>query len=124
VPDFEWRCLGYRIEAEGKVVTISGDTVLCDGIVSLAKDADLLVQCCHLPKSRVTNPVMKYLTTSIVPSSGQVGVIAAQAGAKRMVITHLSESISLENKTEIFSDIHQDYLGEILLGQDLMTIEV
>ena len=68
VPDFEWRCLGYRIEAEGSVVAISGDTVLCDGIVSLAKDADLLVQCCHLPKSKVTNPVMRYLTTSIVPS--------------------------------------------------------
>jgi ribonuclease BN (tRNA processing enzyme) len=124
VPDFMWRCLGYRIEAEGAVVAISGDTVLCDGIISLAKDADLLVQCCHLPKSRVTNPVMRYLTTSIVPSSGQVGAIAAQAGAKRMVIIHLSESISTENIAEIFADIRCDYRGEVLFGQDLMTIEV
>ena len=44
LPDFEWRCLGYRIEAEGKVITISGDTVLCDGIIGLAKNADLLIQ--------------------------------------------------------------------------------
>ena len=51
VPDFDWRCLGYRIEAEGKIVTISGDTVPCEGVIGLAKDADLLVQCCHLPKS-------------------------------------------------------------------------
>ncbi len=124
VPDFDWRCLGYRIEAENKVVTISGDTVYCDGILNLAKDADLLVQCCHLPKSRVTNPVMKYLTTSILPSSGQVGAIAAQAGAKRMVLTHLSESISTDNQEEIFEDIRGDYRGEVLLGHDLMTIEV
>ena len=124
VPDFDWRCLGYRIEAEGVVVTISGDTVYSDGILGLAKDADLLVQCCHMPKSRVNNPVMGYLTTSILPSSGQVGAIAAQAGAKRMVLTHLSESISTDNEQEIFSDIRADYQGDVLLGYDLMTIEV
>lgn len=124
VPDFEWRCLGYRIEAEGKVLTISGDTVSCDGIIGLAKDADLLIQCCHLPKSQVNNPVMKYLTTSIVPSSGQVGSIAAEAGVKRMVITHLSATISPENYAEIHSDIQQDFQGEILFGQDLMEIKV
>ena len=124
VPDFEWRCLGYRIEAESKVVTISGDTVPCEGIVALAKDADLLIQCCHLPKSLVTNPMMEYLTTSILPSSGQVGTIAAEARAKRMVLTHLSETINQANFPEIRNDIHQDYQGEVLLGRDLMNIEV
>ncbi|HFE66890.1 MAG TPA: MBL fold metallo-hydrolase [Chloroflexi bacterium] len=123
-PDFEWRCLGYRIEAEGKVVTISGDTVPCAGIVNLAKDADLLVQCCHLPQSRVNNPLMQYLTTSILPSSGQVGTIAAEAGVKRMVLTHLSETISQANFPEILDDIRRDYRGEVLLGQDLMSIAV
>lgn len=123
-PDFEWRCLGYRIEAEGKVVTISGDTVPCDGIIKLAKDADLLIQCCHLPKSQIINPLMKYLTRSILPSSGQVGLIAAKAEVKRMVITHLSSTISQENYQEILEDIQQDYQGEILFGQDLMNIKV
>lgn len=124
IPDFDWRCLGYRIEAEGKVITISGDTVLCDGIIGLAKDADLLIQCCHLAKSQVTDPVMQYLTTSILPSSGQVGIIAARANAKHMVITHLSESISLENRSEIFADIRKDYQGTLTMGQDLLEIQV
>ena len=123
-PDFEWRCLGYRLEAEGKVVTISGDTVPCAGIIGLAQNADLLVQCCHLPKSRVTGPLMTYLTTSILPSSGQVGSIAAAAGVKRMVLTHLSASITPEIYSEIHQDIGQDYQGEVIIGQDLMTIEV
>ncbi len=122
--DFEWRCLGYRIEAEGKTVAISGDTIPCEGIIGLAKDADLLIQCCHLPKSQVTNPLMIYLTESILPSSGQVGLIAAQAGVKRMVITHLSATINPATYAEILADIRQDYDGEVIVGEDLMTIEI
>lgn len=124
VPDFDWPCLGYRLEAEGKVLAISGDTVPCTGIVRLAQDADLLVQCCHMPKRAVDNPVSKYLTQAILPSSGQVGAIAAEAGARRMVITHLSESISAANYAEILEDIRQDYQGEVLIGEDLMKIEL
>jgi len=124
VPDFEWRCIGYRIEAEGKVVTISGDTIPCEGIIGLAKDADLLVQCCHMPKKLVNNPLMEYITASILPSSGQVGSVAAEAKVKRMVITHLSATINQDNYSEILEDIHQDYQGEVLIGQDLMEIEL
>ncbi len=123
-PDFNWHCLGYRIEAEDKVVTISGDTVPCDGIIKLARDADLLVQCCHLPQSLVNNPLMQYLTTSILPSSGQAGIIAAEAGVKRMVLTHLSDTITQDTFPEIRDDIRQAYQGDVLLGQDLMCIEV
>ncbi len=123
-PDFEWRCLGYRIEAEGKVVTISGDTVPCAGIIGLARDADLLVQCCHFPQSLESNPVLKYLMTSILPSSGQAGMIAAEAGVKRMVLTHLSATITPTNFSEILDDIRQAYQGEVILGQDLMKVEV
>jgi len=123
-PDFEWHCLGYRIEAEGKVLTISGDTVPCDGIVKLATDADLLIQCCHMKKSQVNNPLMEYLTEAIVPSSGQVGEIASKAGVKRMLLTHLSATITSADFPEILDDIEKDYQGEVILGQDLMTIEV
>jgi hypothetical protein len=40
-----WMCYGYRFEAEGKVVAISGDTVDCEGLAQLAHGADLLVHC-------------------------------------------------------------------------------
>ena len=34
-----WVCLGYRVEAEGKVVAFSGDSVAREGLVRLARDA-------------------------------------------------------------------------------------
>ncbi len=36
--------LGFRIEAEGKVVAIAGDTVPCDGLDAICQDADIYVQ--------------------------------------------------------------------------------
>jgi len=123
-PDFKWYCLGYRIEAEGKVLTISGDTVPCQGIIKLAKDADLLIQCCHMKKSQVNNPLMEYLTTSILPSSGQAGEIASEAGVKRMVLTHLSATITSTDLPEILDDVGETYQGEVILAEDLMVIEV
>jgi ribonuclease Z len=125
VLDFDWRCLGYRIEADdNKVVTVSGDTILCDGIIDLADGADLLIQCCHMPQSKVTNVAMNYLATNILPSSAQVGKIAAQAGVKRMVLTHLSATINQDNYADILADIRQDYGGDVLVGDDLMVLKL
>ncbi|MFQ6030172.1 MAG: MBL fold metallo-hydrolase, partial [Dehalococcoidia bacterium] len=119
-PDFDWRCLGYRIEAQNKVVTISGDTVPCPGISGLARDADLLVQCCMWPESARTDPALLILTETILPTTTQAGQIAAEAGVKRMVLTHLSASI---NQDEALAEVRQHYQGEVLFGEDLLVIE-
>jgi len=119
-PDFDWRCLGYRIESGAEVITISGDTVPCPGVIGLARDADLLVQCCMWPESALTNPTVQILTESVLPTTTQAGQIAAEAGVKRLVLTHLSPSV---NETEALADVRQHYQGEVLLGSDLLVIE-
>ena len=122
-PDFDWHCLGYRIEAQGEVIAISGDTVPCPGISGLARDADLLVQCCTFPERFLTNPATRFLTESILPSATQAGQIAAEAGVKRMVLTHLNHSISQNNFVEVLADVRQNFQGEVLFGEDLLVIE-
>ncbi len=123
-PDFGWPCLGYRIEATDQVVAISGDALPCPGISKLARDADLLVQCCMWPESLLTtNPALRTLTESILPSTTQAGEIAAEAGVKRMVLTHLNASITQNNYAEVLADVRQNYQGEVLLGEDLLVIE-
>jgi ribonuclease Z len=77
-----------------------------------------------MPQSKVTNIAMKYLATNILPSSAQVGKIAAQAGVKRMVLTHLSATINRDKFAEILADIRQDYEGDVLLGEDLMVLKL
>ncbi len=119
-PDFDWHCLGYRIEAQDQAVAISGDTVPCPGISKLARDADLLVQCCMWPESALNNPGIRVLTETILPTTAQAGQIAAEAGVKRMVLTHLSASV---NQAEALAEVGQHYQGEILFGEDLLVIE-
>ncbi len=119
-PDFDWRCLGYRIESGAEVITISGDTVPCPGVIGLARDADLLVQCCMWPESALTNPTVQILTKSVLPTTTQAGQIAVEAGVKRLVLTRLSPSV---NETEALADVRQHYQGEVLLGSDLLVIE-
>ena len=121
-PDFDWHCLGYRIEAAGKVVTISGDTVPCEGINKLAQDADLLVQCCHVPMARAGTATMRYLTASILPTTEQAGQIAAAANVKRMVLTHLSASFDEMTDGEIVAEVSAEFDGDVVVGKDLMTL--
>jgi ribonuclease Z len=121
--DFDWNCLGYRIEGSDDVVTISGDTVPCSGIIGLAREADLLVQCCTVAESELANPFSLYLTESILPSTAQAGQIAAGAGVKRMVLTHLGASIEQNSDAKILEEVRQHYKGEVLLGEDLLVIE-
>lgn len=69
-PDFDWRCLGYRVESNREAITISGDTVPCPGITGLAREADLLVQCCMYPESDlVKDAAHRYMTESVLPST-------------------------------------------------------
>ena len=72
------------------------------------------------PESALTNPTVQILTESVLPTTTQAGQIAAEAGVKRLVLTHLSPSV---NETEALADVRQHYQGEVLLGSDLLVIE-
>jgi ribonuclease BN (tRNA processing enzyme) len=39
-------CLGYRVNAGGRVLSYTGDTIMCDGVRELARGADALVIDC------------------------------------------------------------------------------
>ncbi len=55
----EWPCLAYRIERAGKSIVISGDTVACANLITLAQGADVLVQCCFLADADLTTPARR-----------------------------------------------------------------
>ncbi len=123
IPREDWACVGYRIEAEGKTIAISGDAVDCDGLQSLAKNADVLVQCCYLAESEIGDSETERLAEYTLACAPQVGKIASRAAVRKLVLTHFREkSVSLMRSVE--ATVRKDYSGEIVLGEDLMEVNI
>ncbi len=102
-------CVGYRIESdEGKVITYSGDTDYCENIVDLAKGADLLILECSFPNER---RVRGHLTPSLA------GRIAKEAGAKKLLLTHL---YPICDRYNIKGECREIFKGEVILAEDLL----
>lgn len=119
----EWPCLAYRIEVGGKAVLISGDTVACESLVALARGADLLIQCCFLADADLTTPARQLLSRLVIATSGQAGKIAAQAGVKSLLLTHVS-AMSPEMLAALEADVRRDFPGPLALGNDLLALDV
>jgi ribonuclease Z len=119
----EWPCLAYAVEAEGKRLVVSGDTILCDEIVELARGADLLVQCCQRAEVAITGSAQRLIDEQVIASAGQAGQIAARAGVKRLALTHLSP-MAPDLLATIAADVGRSYAGPLILGEDLLEIAV
>lgn len=118
-----WKCLGYRIEAEGKTATISGDTVDCQGLTSLAKDTDALVMCCYLSTKELEDMEGSLIAKHILACSPQVGEIAKKANAKKLILTHIREK-SDALLEETVREIRTCFNGEVIVGHDLLVVDV
>lgn len=119
----DWQCLAYRVEAKGQSVTISGDTVDCSGIESLAKNTDALVMCCYLSGSEMQGREGALIGRHILAGAPQVGKIAERVGAGKLILTHIRQKHAAL-MDEAVAEIAADYSGEIIAGRDLMTIRV
>lgn len=119
----QWPCLGYRLESEGKVIAISGDTVACKGLDQLAHSADVLIQCCYLAEDEITTAAAERQARYVIASSGQVGKIAARNKVKKLVLTHIRPKSEAMMRS-LAEDVHEDYSGELIVGEDLMVIDV
>jgi len=104
--------LAYSIEFEGKKVSFSGDTGYCTELIELARDSDLFVCECALPDRE--NPD-SHLSPSLA------GKIAAEAGVSRLVLIHFYPEVESE---PIYDLVRREFSGQIILGQDLMRIEI
>ena len=88
-------CYGFRFETEEGVVAFSGDTAPIESVVELARDADLFVmEAVHREEKIQTFP-------SVISETGTLnaGRMAAEAGAKRLVINHQSPTLDPAEET-------------------------
>jgi ribonuclease BN (tRNA processing enzyme) len=77
---------GLRVEHEGRSLVFSGDTGPCEGLVALARDADVLL--CEATWPHVTEH-WDAPPPGVHLSGRQAGEHAAEAGVGRLLITHV-----------------------------------
>lgn len=108
--------LAYKIVMDGKTIVISGDTNDADGtLAAFAKDADLLVMHLAIPETGYRGARALHMHPS------KIGSIAAESGAKKVVLTHrMHRTIGHEQETE--KSIRRTYKGPLVFAEDLMVI--
>ena len=118
-----WTCLAWRVEAEGKAFSFSGDAVMCDGLLRAADRAALHLQCCYLPASALRGPQMRRLGDYTLACSDTAGKIAERAKVDRLVLTHFRQTTP-RALAEIEDDVRRDYPGPVELSNDLDAFDV
>jgi ribonuclease Z len=95
------------------------DTRLCDAAFALADQADMLV--CESTFAETEAALAQeygHLTAS------QAGRIAAQAGARLLVLTHFSQRYDPEDGQRLAGEAASAFGGEVVLARDLARIPV
>jgi len=132
-----YRAVSYRFDSRDRSITISGDTAYSENLVQLAEGSDVFV--CETIEAATTranferrvaagayadNPegVWKHIIETH-SSTEDTGRMAAEAGVKTLVLTHLLPGAMLDVTDDVYLDgIRKHFDGEVIVGQDLMVI--
>ena len=120
---------GYRIEYNGKVVVLSGDTRPCENLVKFAQGADLLIHEIIAPNAFLKRAaqmtehhrqaVIEHHTTP-----QQAGEIFSRINPKLAVYSHVIGGPIPGYVEEILDGTASTYSGTVEVGYDLTRIEV
>jgi ribonuclease BN (tRNA processing enzyme) len=110
----------YRIDYHSQSITFSGD-IDAKGIENLsqiARHTSLLVFNCVVLDPPGSRPILYTLHTP--PKT--IGVVAADSGTKKLLLSHLSPSID-QQQASVEASIRQHYKGTLVFAQDGMRLQ-
>jgi ribonuclease BN (tRNA processing enzyme) len=112
--------VGYRFDAVGRSIVVSGDTRPTDAIVDACHGCDILVHEVYSKKGfdRLPEADRRY-HSSFHTSAIELGDLATRARPKLLVLTHIL--FFGESSTEILEEVRAEYVGVVTMGEDLMT---
>jgi ribonuclease BN (tRNA processing enzyme) len=115
----------YRFDCVDRSIVISGDTAPSDAIVTLARGADVLVhEALYVAKApgEPGSALRKHIMESHSPVE-EVGRIAAAAGVKTLVLSHLVPGeIDAVSDKQWLAGARAHFSGRIVVGHDLMEL--
>lgn len=119
--------LGFRFEADGRRVVVSGDTRPCPNLVAHARDADVLVHECTDATGAHWTPGCGWPSreakvrdlAAYHTGPDEVGAVAARAGVGTLVLTHLMPA---SDPADLAARAARQFDGRIVVGEDLLRI--
>ena len=119
VPHGSWpTALGYRFDAHGRSIVISGDTRPSDAVVDACRGCDVLVHEVYSKKGfdRLDSASRRYHST-FHTSALELGDLATRARPKLLLLTHIL--FFGETADEIVGETRSRYTGQVVAGADL-----
>jgi ribonuclease BN (tRNA processing enzyme) len=98
---------GFRVERDGRSFCYTGDSGPCEALVTLARGAHTLLAEASWTDDPDRPPKLHL-------SGRQAGELAAEAGVRRLVLTHLQP---WTDRAAILAEAHAAFDGEILLAE-------
>ena len=121
--------VGFRIEHEGIVGALAGDTIPCDGLYEMCKNADIYVQTVLredlvrtfaplVPTGERFLDILDYHST--VQQAAQT---ATKCNVKTLLLTHFVPAIQPGQEEEWRAMAAEHFAGDIVVGPDLTFVE-
>ncbi|MHA1904619.1 MAG: MBL fold metallo-hydrolase [Candidatus Thorarchaeota archaeon] len=105
----------FRIEHEGQSVVYTGDTAPCRDVVELAKGTDVLIHECNWLDGK--HPI------GVHTSPSELTGIVEEIAPKKVILVHLSPEV-IQNKDKVIATVGRRTDAEVILGEDLLVIEM
>lgn len=118
---------GFVFETADARLVLSGDTRPCLALTEAARGADVLVHEVFVHREL---PVVEGLRSAETVEnvaayhtlSSQVGKVAAEAGVGCLVLTHFVPPAC--DRAALLAEVTADFAGPVVIGEDLMTVDV
>jgi ribonuclease BN (tRNA processing enzyme) len=110
------KCMGYRFELDGKIITYIPDTGICENAIELSENADLLIAECSF-KIGQRNTEWPHLNPEDAVQ------IAKEARAKKLALIHFDANIykTLQERIEVQEKM-KGIFGNLIVTFDNMEI--
>jgi ribonuclease BN (tRNA processing enzyme) len=133
--DEKHKSYSYRFETPDRVVVFTGDTGPFDGLVELARGADLLVSEANSVEARKQILIKSGQWQAMTPqeqtriteqaskghlSPEDAGKLAARAEVKTVMLTHLTALPDGDDYTPWADEVKKYFSGQVLIAKDLM----
>ena len=128
--------LGYRFDFPDRSIAFSGDTIPLESVAKMARGVDVLVhEAMDVPATQELarrraghwnggssyDAIMHHMNADHSPVE-DVGRIAQEAGAKMLVLSHLTPPEPMPREDEWVQKAAKAYKGPIMVGHDFMVI--